>query len=166
MTVIAARIYGSQISFAADRQTTAAFRKVTEQELRLGKLAAVNGMTIGGAGLKSHSMWLISYARNHAPLTATEVDVSQFMLEFTEWMRKKEAGFANQNQFLIAYKKKLFNVFDSLSVFEVPEYAAIGSGQDFAVAAMHMGSRPVDAVKVAAELDLYCSGEVDSIIHT
>ncbi len=89
MTVIAAKIFDDEIHFAADRQVTAGFRKKTDREIEQSKLYSVNGMTIGGTGFKAHVLWLFSFARNHAPLEPTEVDVSHFMLEFAEWMRRK-----------------------------------------------------------------------------
>jgi len=165
VTVIAAKIVGNEVHFAADRQTTAGYSKRTDKELNLCKLMSVNGMLIGGAGLKSHSLWFHSFARNHMPLESTEVDVSQFMLEFVEFMKKKDGNFKCENEFLIAFRGKLFRVYDSLSVFEIPEFSAIGSGSQFAIAAMHLGHEPKIAAQVAADLDLHCSGEIDVMVH-
>lgn len=165
MTVIAAKFEGTAIQFAADRQVTTGLRKETAQGLRLGKLCSVNGMTIGSAGLKSESQWLFLFARNHAPAEATENAVAEFFLEFVEWMRKKNDSFRSENEYLVAYRDRLFRVYDSLAVFEIPSHAAIGSGQDFAIAAMHLGKTAADAARVAADLDLYCSGSIDTISH-
>jgi ATP-dependent protease HslVU (ClpYQ) peptidase subunit len=64
------------------------------------------------------------------------------------------------------YRNKLFRVYDSLSVFAIPEFSAIGSGADFAIAAMHLGNEPKVAAKVASELDLYCAGQIDEVVHS
>ncbi len=165
MTVIAARIYDGVIRFASDRQTTAGMCKRTDRCIHLGKIAHVNGMTIGGCGYKSHSMWMMNYARNHAPLEDTEIDVSNFMLEFLDWMRKRDGNFSSDNEYLIAFRSSLFRVCNAMSVFRVPEFAAIGSGADFAVAAMHLEKSPKEAAGVAALLDLYCGGEIDELEH-
>jgi len=165
MTVIAAKREDMCIWFAGDRQVTSGVRKRTGHEMELGKLCQVNGMTIGSAGLKSESQWLFLFARNHAPTEATESAVAEFFLEFAEWMKKKNDRFSVENEYLVAYKDKLFNVYDSMSVFAVPQYAAIGTGQDFAVAAMHLGHTATQAAAVAAKLDLYCSGEIDTVLH-
>lgn len=165
MTVVAARVYDKEIRFAADSQTTIGSRRATNSELKHSKLANVNGMTIGGSGIKAQTMWLFGFARNHAPLEATEIDVSQFLLEFDEFMRQKDSSFRSQNEYLIAYRGKLFRVYDSLSVFEIPEYAAIGSGTQYAIAAMYMGEMPKEAAGVAAALDIYCSGEIEELRH-
>jgi ATP-dependent protease HslVU (ClpYQ) peptidase subunit len=165
MTVIAAKIEGQAIRFAGDRQVTSGFRKHTGKEMELGKLCHINGMTIGSAGLKSESQWLFLFARNHAPTDATESAVAEFFLEFADWMKKKDDAFQPQNEYLIAYRDKLFRVYDSMSVFAVPQHAAIGSGQDFAVAAMHLGHDATQAAAVAAQLDIYCSGDIDTVVH-
>lgn len=165
MTVIAARIYEDEIRFAGDQQITAGYRKKTSREMELGKIVSINGMTIGGSGTVSEAQWLLSFARNHAPVEATEIDVSLFMLEFTDWMKQKKSDFKSENHYLIAFRKKLFRVFDSLSVFTVPEFSAIGSGSDFAIAAMHLGKDPKTAAKVASELDVFCSGQIEEVFH-
>lgn len=41
------------------------------------------------------------------------------------------------------------------------EFFAIGSGRDFAIAAMHLGCDPKRSVEVACELDAYCGNGVD-----
>lgn len=165
VTVIAAKFEDRSIQFAADRQTTSGSRKETAQGMRLGKLCRVNGMTIGSAGLKSESQWLFMFAKNHAPAEAAENAVAEFFLEFSEWMKKKDNSFRSENEYLVAYRNKLFRVYDSLAVFDIPAHAAIGSGQDFAIAAMHLGRSASDAARVAADLDLYCSGTIDTLSH-
>lgn len=41
------------------------------------------------------------------------------------------------------------------------QFHAIGSGRDFALAAMHLGHGPEDAVKVACDLDTYSGNGID-----
>lgn len=165
MTVIAARKVDGNIHFAADQQTTAGWRKVGGKEIELGKLFAVNGMVIGSAGYRSTALMFAHFARNHAPADATEIDVANFVIEFVEWMVKRTPKFEMENTFLIGFNGELFRVYDTFSVFRVPEFASIGSGQDFALAAMHLGHSPKEAAKVAAKLDLHCSGKIDTLIH-
>lgn len=165
MTVIAARKIDGNIHFAADQQTTAGWRKVGAEEAHLGKLFSINGMVIGSAGLRSTSLMMAHFARNHCPAEATEVDVASFVLEFIEWMTKRTPKFELKNCFIIAFRGELFKVYDGLDTFAVPEFASIGSGQDFALAAMHLGHSPKEAAKVAAKLDVHCSGEIDTMIH-
>ncbi len=78
---------------------------------------------------------------------------------------QNDAEFKSENCYLIAFRGRLFRVWDSLSVFAVPQFSAIGSGGDFATAALYLGHNPKSAAKVAAALDLYCSGKIDTMIH-
>lgn len=165
MTVIAARVMKDGIHFAADKQVTYGRQRVTSKEMKLGKLKQVNGMTIGGAGLTAQSQLFCHFAANHKPASANEFSVVEFILEFQNWMKAKDAAFVFHNDFLLAIDKKLFSIEGSMSVFEVPSFAAIGSGRDYALAAMHIGNIPSAAVKVAADLDICCGRGVDHVVH-
>lgn len=166
MTVIAAKVIDGNIHFASDSQTSAGYRRVTSKEIKVNKLHQVNGMTIGGSGLLAHSLWLIHFAKNHAPEDATQVAVSNFMVEFLEWMRKKDCNFTTSNRFLLAFRNCLFEIDEALSVFAVSQYSAIGSGADYAIALLHAGHHPDQAALVASQLDVYCSGEIQKLVHS
>lgn len=43
------------------------------------------------------------------------------------------------------------------------ERAAIGSGRDFALAAMHLGRTAIEAVEVACALDINCGNGIDTL---
>ena len=45
------------------------------------------------------------------------------------------------------------------------EFVAIGSGRDFALAAMHLGQSAVEAVGLACRLDANCGLGVDEMTH-
>lgn len=166
MTVIAARVYEDRIELAADsRVTLGDYRVVGSSEAEPMKVCSVNGMVIGGAGRKSTLQWLTYFARNHSPASESEVDVSAFILEFCEWMEKKSKSFGLENHFLVAFGSSLFKVYSSLAVMKVPEFAAIGSGGDYALAAMYLGHSPEDAARVAAKLDPWCGGDICTFVH-
>ena len=61
---------------------------------------------------------------------------------------------------LVALAGKLYTVGGDFAVSTRGEYAAIGSGSDFATTAMHLGRTAKQAVEVATELDLYTGGNV------
>lgn len=46
-----------------------------------------------------------------------------------------------------------------------PQHFAIGSGRDFALAAMHCGKTAAEAVEVACALDSGCGNGVDILVH-
>lgn len=47
-----------------------------------------------------------------------------------------------------------------------PQQFAIGSGRDFALAAMHLGKTAPEAVEVACVFDSGCGNGVDVLVHT
>ena len=44
-------------------------------------------------------------------------------------------------------------------------HVAIGSGREYAIAAMYLGKNAVEAVDVACALDGGCGGGIDSLLH-
>lgn len=46
-----------------------------------------------------------------------------------------------------------------------PQFYAIGSGREYAMAAMHCGKTAAEAVEIAAVYDLYTGGGVDVVTH-
>ncbi|MGD1896546.1 MAG: hypothetical protein ACFB16_06280 [Phormidesmis sp.] len=157
MTVIAARKTSDAIIFAADTLVSDGFSKVTSSELIYAKLFEQNEMVIGSTGDCYEGTMMELFSRNHKPMDSTRLGVIDFLVEFKEWVRKKEGGYSPKNGFLIAFDNKLFRVFKGLDVYEVHEFDAIGAGQDFAKAALHLGHTPREAVEVACKLSLYCS---------
>ena len=160
MTVIAARKTDTGIVFASDAQVTRGWRTQPDQTMETSKLFQVNGMTIGGAGLMKESRLLELFCQRTKPAAPTELDMIEFFLAFMWDVRKFDRDFEPYNNFLIAFENELFEFCDTADVHVVPEYAAIGSGSDFALAVMHGGKGPAKAVEVACELDIYCSKPV------
>ena len=163
MTVIAARKTSDSITFAADTLISDGFVKATSSDLIFSKLFEQNDMVIGTTGDCFEGTLMELFSRNHKPVDATRMSVIDFLVEFREWARKKEGGFSPHNGFLISYRFKLFRVVAGLDVYEVKEFEAIGAGQDFAKAAMHLGHSPREAVEVACKLSLYCSEPITEI---
>lgn len=64
---------------------------------------------------------------------------------------------------LIAIQGKIIQVGSDFSVLDRGEFGAIGSGGDFAMAAMHLGKTPEQAVDVARELDLFSGGRTEGM---
>lgn len=157
MTVIAARKTPEAIIFAADTMISDGFNKLTSSDLMHSKLFQQNGMIIGCTGECYEGTLMELFSRNHKPVDSTRLGIIDFLVEFREWIRKKEGGYTPKNGFLIAFEHKLFSVYGGLDVYEVREFETIGSGQDFAKAALYLGHTPREAVEVACKLSLYCS---------
>ncbi|MGD1867701.1 MAG: hypothetical protein ACFB0D_24385 [Phormidesmis sp.] len=166
MTVIAARKTPEAIIFAADTMISDGFTKLTSSDIMHSKLFAQNDMIIGCTGDCYEGTLMELFSRNHKPMDSTRLGVIDFLVEFREWIRKKEGGYTPTNGFLIAFEHKLFHVYKGLDVYEVREFEAIGSGQDFAKAALHLGHTPREAVEVACKLSLYCSEPITEMSVT
>jgi ATP-dependent protease HslVU (ClpYQ) peptidase subunit len=46
-----------------------------------------------------------------------------------------------------------------------PQHFAMGSGRDFALAAMHLGKTAAEAVEVACVFDSACGNGIDTLVH-
>lgn len=114
------------------------------------KLQAINDMIIGSVGLAEEGVLMTQFAKTHKPETATERDVTGFMLEFRKW-KKDYSDDKFAGAYLIAYGGKLFYI-ECMYVIEVKDYFSIGYGRDYGNAAMYLGHSPREAVKVACDL--------------
>lgn len=157
MTVIAARKTSDGITFAADTMITQGHLKSTSADILHSKLFQHNDLLIGSAGDCFESTLMELFTRNHKPVDSNRLSMIDFLVEFREWVRKKESGYSPHNLYLIAFEQKLFCVDGGLQVFEVKEFDAIGSGSDFARAAMHLGHTAREAVEVACKLSVWCN---------
>lgn len=161
MTVIAAQKNADgTISFASDSQVSAGWSRVSPNQTTTCKLVHVNSVTFGSTGYLAESQLMRSFLKTHKPATAEELAISELMFEFLEWCKRKDSEYKLRNSFLIAFDNKLFRVDKMLDVFEVPRFDAIGCGQDYAIAAMHLGHSPRKAVKVACQISVYCQGPI------
>ena len=59
---------------------------------------------------------------------------------------------------------KAFKIEWGFGISEIKEFAAIGHGREFALAALHLGQSVHDAIKVACRLDLYCEEPINVIV--
>ena len=152
MSVVAVKVYDKEIIMSADSIIVCGTDKTP---IGRGKIFEVNGMLIGSCGLASEGIHMALFAENHAPLSMDDRNLTKWMYEFMEW-RVKEFGTEHkvENQFLIAYKGKVFCC-EKDYVGEVNNFFAIGAGEKYANAALYLGHSPAEAVKVACALSCY-----------
>ena len=139
MTVIAARKTPEAIIFAADTLISDGFTKATSSDIMHSKLFEQNEMVIGTTGECYEGTMMELFSRNHRPVNSNRLGIIDFLVEFKEWIRKKEGGYTPKNGFLIAFEQMLFRVYRGLDVYEVLEFVAICSGHDFENAAFLVG---------------------------
>lgn len=151
MSVVAAKVYSDKVIIAADSILAKGWSK---RNTGFAKIVSINGMIVGGCGNAQEVSLLWRYMQTHQPETATEKDVLNFVVEFAKWKRELVSDSSVENSYLMAYEGKLFYI-ASMFVYEVKDYIAIGAGEDFATTALHLGSTPREAVKVACDLSCY-----------
>lgn len=166
MSVIAARIYKTKIVMASDLQTSWGDSKIVDAKnqmyLEPSKMWQHNGLVIGSAGHVSTSVLFRVFTKTHKPATPTVEALIDLVVEFVDWAKKKQTDFKLENHFLVIFEGKLFQILE-YSVEEVKEYNAVGSGMFLALGAMYKGADPEEAVEVAKQFDLFCSGKTDVI---
>ena len=149
MSVVAARVYkDGKIRVAADSIIVYGWTKRTDN---FWKLERLNGMIVGSVGNSDEASLMWQYMRTHKPDAGTEKDVLSFIVEFARWKKELSGDAYVRNDYLLAYKHKLFEV-SGLFVHEIHDYIAIGAGRDFATAALFLGHTPEESVKTACAL--------------
>lgn len=162
MSVIAARVYPKSIVMAADNQGTWGHNKfadaMTKIQVNEVKIWQHNDLTIGGAGSAQEDVLFRVFTKTRKPKSATVEDMIDFMVEFADWMKKRDQNSKLENHYLIIFQEKLFSAVE-LDIAEVSEYFSVGSGMFLALGAMYRGASPEEAVEAAKTFDLYCGGQ-------
>lgn len=153
MSVVAVKKTDKKIKIAADSISVCGWTRM-EKTIKKAKLFKVNDIIAGGVGLASENLLLENFCLTHKPHEATEREVLNFFVEFNNYL--KDLGLSKYtNAFILCYQGKAFLIYEDLYVNEVNEYAAIGAGEDFALAALYLGHSAKEAVKVACELSAF-----------
>lgn len=159
MSVVAAKVYKDKIVIAADTQTTWGQAIQSSANAKLFKIK--RNFIIGSVGDALEGQFMRLFCDSHFPKSSKEHDIVEFMVEFWAWCTKKKDSYKPSGWFLIAFDGKLFSVTSGLDV-TYHDYWAIGSGWEYARAALHIGHDPVEAVKVACDLTIYCGEPIES----
>lgn len=163
MTVIAVKIENDKIILGGDEMVTSSM-KYNIKDHRTTKLHKISDdFAFGGAGDCADLGLFSYYALSHQPRAADIVSVTEYLHDFAEWKSKRGRDYNCDGVYLIiVFKGHVFRTLTN-SVYAIDRFAAIGSGGDFAHTALHLGHTVQEAIKVAAELDIYCGGEVQII---
>lgn len=170
MTTIAAKRNPAtgKVTIAWDAQVTTGNTASTGFQ----KVRRINGQfAVGGAG---HLRYLnvihrTSVAKIHkADLGDPEFDAEGWLIEslVPAWAKAlsragEETDYGTpEGRAIVVLTQGIFEIGYDFSVNGAGDFAAVGSGGHFAVAAMHLGKSAKAAVVVASELDLFTGGEV------
>lgn len=171
MTTIAAKASNGKVKIAWDSQATAGSRAT----YGINKVVKINDQfAVGIAGLLRYANLIHRASVNKIhPFDLSQPDFDGYAWLLDEavpaWMKavKKELdnlpgeddevpwGFA-----VVALGGRIYTVGADFAVMPVDEFVAIGSGDKFAITAMHLGKSAKQAVEIATELDLFTGGNV------
>ena len=162
MSIVACRVDGKGYTVAADSITV---RELTQQKgdrTSHSKLFEVKGLLVGGVGAAEETSLFQIFAATHHVAAASESAILEFLSEFSSWKKKKIDNATLENRYLLGVADCVFYV-NGWYVTRVSTFEAIGAGQDFALAALHLGHTPEEAVRVAIELSVYCEGPIQEL---
>ena len=151
MSVVAVKKTDKKIKIAADSIVVCGWTRV-EKTTKMAKLFEVNGMIIGSVGYASEGLLLENFASTRQPYAATEREVLNFFVDFNKYLVNDLGMGKYSNSFILCFKGKVFLIDSELFITEVDKYAAIGAGQDYSLAALHLGHSAKEAVEVACDL--------------
>lgn len=158
MSVVAAKVYEDKIVLGADSQSTSYWHNKNSTN-KIYKIS--DDFVIGGVGYTSHNQMMSMFCETNKPADNRKRDVLEFIVQYNEWMRKKDDQYRPYNSWLMAFKGKAFWITDDLLVQEIKDYFAIGSGHEYAKAGLHLGKTVKESVKVACDLTVFCGEPIE-----
>lgn len=165
MSVVAAKIMDNKIIMASDSIIIGGFSRTDQERFKSTKMSKVNGMLVGSCGYLQEGAMFQVFCGNRKPAGTKIKDVVEFMIDFKKWVKELSLNSDDDtkkmlsNQYIIAFDSTLW-VINGIDVIPVKDYYAIGAGEDYALAAMHLGCTPREAVKVACDMSCYVSDPI------
>lgn len=171
MTTIAAKVTNGKVKIAWDSQVTAGSTKT----VGMNKVVKINDQfAVGIAGHLRYANLIHRATVNKIhpfDLAQPDFDGYGWVLDdmVPAWMKavKKELENLPDGESdppwgvaLVALGSRIYDIGSDFSVSPVEGFAAIGSGSQFAITAMHLGKSAKQSVEIATELDMYTGGNV------
>ena len=186
MSIAAAVRKNGKTVIAADTQINFGAVKVPIDNFRPAKVRRVGSsyLAMSGWGIYEN-IFAASLTKADRPRLDSEKAIFRFFVGFWRELRE-HYSFVNDQahqedpspfadldaSFLIANKKGIFHVSGNMTVTAFEQYAAIGSGADYALGALHaLYHEELDAADLvqracsaAMAFNIYCGGEIDVLI--
>lgn len=157
MTVIACRVNENtgDIEIASDSQTTLG-QTISIENTNWSKLfESENGIVVGCAGLVQEALLLKLYLKKHKPLDNSEDGIVDFFDGFYTHLSDRTNEYTRKTIYIFLMDGKAYEVYD-YCITQIKSYTAIGSGMEYALAAMYLGNSAEKAVETATALNIYC----------
>lgn len=152
MSVIAVKIDSDKITVASD----SIIIKDDLKRTNFQKLHDFEHMIVGGCGSAEELSLFFEFAKRSKEKLTSVYAVQEFMDKFSNCKRAYTDDNKINNAYIIIYDKHVYEV-DGMFVQEITDYTAIGEGEAYALAALHLGHSVEEAVQVACDLCCYVS---------
>ena len=159
MSVVAVRVEKDKITIGADSILVSGY---TQEKDKMAKLFQNEWMVVGDVGEAQEGALFQIFSKTRKPREASVDAMTEYLFDFFSWKREKTDSDSLENSYIIIFNKKAFLI-EGFYVKEVTDYAAIGAGMDFALAALYLGSSVQDAIKTACHLSILCEEPVNII---
>lgn len=170
-------------ALGADTQTNFGDMKVPADNVRPIKFRQAGRAYVAVTGWDLYDNILSDYLDGAKPALGTRAEIFRFFMKFWQELHKRYPFVNDQAHpddrspfgeldatFLVVSPNGIFHVSGNMSVIPFERYAAIGSGADFALGALHVlyGQDGLDArtlvrraCETAMAFNVYCGGEID-----
>jgi ATP-dependent protease HslVU (ClpYQ) peptidase subunit len=159
MSVVAVKVEKNKIVIGAD---SVLINGYTQEKDKMAKLFQNEWLICGDVGEAQEGALFQIFSKTRKPREASVEAVTEYLFDFFSWKREKTDADKLENSYIIIFNKKVFLI-EGFYVKEVTDYAAIGAGMDFALAALYLGSSVKDAIKAACHLSILCEEPVNII---
>lgn len=148
MSVVAALVTDEVIHIAADSALLKGEQKRTDN---FSKLIRHESIIVGGSGEAEELSLFQRFVEDKKPTSNTIRGIQDYMVDFLSFKNELIPDSQINNCYLIVYEGHLFEV-EGLFVQEIKDYAAVGSGDSYALATLYLGHNAKQAVEVACHL--------------
>jgi ATP-dependent protease HslVU (ClpYQ) peptidase subunit len=159
MSVVAVKVEKNKITIGADSILVSGY---TQEKDKMAKLFQNEWMVVGDVGEAQEGALFQIFSKTRKPREASVEAMTEYLFDFFSWKREKTDADKLENSYIIVFNKKVFLI-EGFYVKEVTDYASIGAGMDFALAALYLGSSVKDAIKAACHLSILCEEPVNII---
>ena len=159
MSVVAVRVEKDKITIGADSILVSGY---TQEKDKLAKLFQNEWMTVGDVGDAQEGALFQIFSKTRKPRESSVEAITEYMFDFFQWNKEKTENNELSNSYIIIFERKAFLV-EGFYVKEIKDYAAIGAGMDFALAALYLGSSVSDAIKTACHSSILCEEPINII---
>lgn len=158
MSVIVTKVYENRITIAADSQYT-----YGETKKFTSKLVTTPNLVLGYSGPATQLTKMHAHLAKEGrdEVRPTVEGVHHFFQAFDAYYGPSAEGY--DRCWHLVTQGQAFSYIEG-HILEIEDYDAIGSGRDYAIAALWLGCPPCQAVETAIAHNIFCGGPVQEAV--